>query len=82
MDMEGNHLHKWKRDVYSVWHDYKPPNGSRNHEVWRRVHLLENGDLLAIFEGIGIIKIDKNSKLLWASPNKAHHDLFVLEEDK
>ena len=80
MDMEGNQLHKWSYDVYSVWSDYKPPNGSHNHEMWRRVHLMNNGDLLAIFEGVGLIKIDKNSNLIWGYQCKAHHDLFVSKE--
>lgn len=80
MDMNGNILHKWKKAIFSVWPDYKAK--SREHEVWRRIHLFENGDLLAIFDGIGLIKIDRNSKLIWANPCRAHHDVFVSEDKK
>ena len=46
---------------------------------WRKVHLYPNGDLLAVFEGMGLIKIDRNSDLLWAVPNGSHHDLEIRE---
>jgi len=45
---------------------------------WRRVHLFDNGDLLAIYEGNGLIKIDKNSRLIWATKGSFHHDLDVV----
>jgi len=79
LDMKGNILHKWRKDIFSVWSDYKVV--SRNHEVWRRIHLFENGDLLAIFDGIGLIKIDSKSNLLWANPCNAHHDMFISKDD-
>jgi hypothetical protein len=44
-------------------------------DFWRRAYLLENGDVLAIFEGFGLIKVDKDSNLLWTAANQAHHDL-------
>jgi len=34
--------------------------------------------VLAIFDGLGIIKIDADSRLIWASPLPAHHDLEVM----
>jgi hypothetical protein len=80
MDMEGNIMHKWRKDIFSVWSDYKVI--SKNHEAWRRIHLFENGDLLAIFEGIGLIKIDNKSNLIWANPCGAHHDLFVSKDNR
>ena len=77
MDMQGNELHRWRfeyRDVFpdSVWVDHP------NTEWWRRVYLYPNGDVLAIFEGFALVKIDKDSKLIWASPVSAHHDMDVL----
>jgi hypothetical protein len=76
MDMEGRELHRWKfefRDAFpdSIWADHA------NTEWWRRAYLYPNGDLLAIVEGFGLLKIDKHSQLLWASPVHAHHDLDV-----
>jgi len=77
MDMQGNELHRWRfeyRDAFpdSIWVDHP------NSEWWRRVYLYPNGDVLAIFEGFALVKIDKDSNLIWASPVSAHHDLDVL----
>jgi len=80
MSMEGEVLHKWRMDFWKVWPDHPLAKGNLESEFWRRVYLFENGDLLAIFEGLGLIKIDKNSNLLWAYPGRCHHDLFLLDD--
>ncbi len=79
MDMDGKVAHRWQYPLQRLWPDYK-----RTREVWpesmnywRRVHLLESGDLIAIYEGIGIVKVDKASNLIWSNQCRAHHDLFV-----
>jgi hypothetical protein len=81
MDMKGNQLHSWQYDIAKVWKkEYDPL--IPEHQFWRRVHLLENGDLLAIFEGYGLIKLDKDSNLTWSYPGKAHHDLYIMPDGK
>jgi len=75
MDMEGRPLHTWRlpyQDAFGAAKSARP-----NAQWWRRIHLYPNGDLLAIFEGLGIVKIDKDSELLWSNPLQAHHDLEV-----
>jgi hypothetical protein len=77
MDMEGNELHRWRfeyREAFpdSIWVDHP------NTEWWRRVYLYPNGDVLAIFEGFALVKVDRESNLIWASLVAAHHDLDVL----
>lgn len=77
MDMDGQILHRWSlafEDAFPGAPFRLPPNANN----WRRVYMYPNGDLLAIFEGIGLIKIDRDSKLLWAQPVQAHHDLHVM----
>ncbi|HNT86460.1 MAG TPA: arylsulfotransferase family protein, partial [Candidatus Hydrogenedentes bacterium] len=34
----------------------------------------------AIFEGLGVIKVDRDSRLIWANPCRAHHDLEVMPD--
>jgi hypothetical protein len=81
MDMKGNQLHSWQYDITKVWEkEYDPL--IPEHQFWRRVHLLENGDLLAIFEGYGLIKLDKDSNLVWSYARKAHHDLYIMPDGK
>ena len=79
MDMDGTERWRWHLSFDAVWPDWKGPKTEHN-QFWRRVHLLEDGSLLAIFEGIGLVKLDRDSNLLWARPNAAHHDLEVLDD--
>ena len=79
MDMKGNELHKWS---YDFWPDIKPSKKSEAQQYWRRVHLFENGDLLAIFEGINLLKLDRDSNLLWVFHGKPHHDIFIDQYGK
>jgi hypothetical protein len=78
-DMTGAPLHRWMRAYADVWPELPHAANAANEDFWRRAVLLENGDVLAIFSGLGIIKIDKDSNVLWARHNGAHHDLQVVE---
>ncbi len=80
LDMDGRLLHRWRRAFYEVWPRSERKTGLRKRRYWRRAHLFPNGDLLAIFDGLGLIKLDRDSKLLWAYDGGAHHDLFVLND--
>jgi hypothetical protein len=80
LDMDGQLLHRWRRAFHEVWPRSKRKTGLGKHSYWRRAHLLPNGDLLAIFDGLGLIKLDRDSNLLWAYDGEAHHDLFVLKD--
>lgn len=77
LDMEGHILHKWERAVNTVWSEVSPGGLRSPVSYWRKAHLLENGDVLLIFDGRGIVKIDKDSNLIWASYCRAHHDLDI-----
>ena len=79
MDMDGRSLHTWKYDFRTAFPGYPVPGGSNAPDYWRRVHLYPNGDLLAIYEGLGMIKLDRDSNLLWSLDQQCHHDLFVKE---
>jgi Arylsulfotransferase (ASST) len=77
MDMDGHVLHTWSYSIDRVW----PEVPHTVHSTfWRRVHLFPNGDLLAIFEGIGLLRIDLNSRLLWAFKGGCHHEAFVTDD--
>lgn len=80
VDMEGKPLHRWRRDLADVWPElYTGPGSERIREVeyWRRAELLPDGDLLAIFEGLGLVRLDRDSRVRWAYRGGAHHDLFT-----
>lgn len=82
MDMSGAKLHAWTCGVFRAWPDFDPTSyyGSNEealHTYWRRAHVLPNGDLFAMFEGIGLLKLDRDSNVIWRLQNGAHHDLYV-----
>ncbi|MFH1501577.1 MAG: arylsulfotransferase family protein [Candidatus Eisenbacteria bacterium] len=79
-DMDGRVLHRWARSFEDVWPGRVLPRGEESQHFWRRAHLYPNGDVLAIFEGLGLIKLDSESKLLWVYDGFCHHDLDVLED--
>ncbi len=82
-DMRGRVLHRWHYDLRRLWPDLYAGEGAetiRKLEYWRRAHLLPDGSLLAIFEGLGLIKLDAASRLQWFYRAGAHHDLALTAE--
>jgi hypothetical protein len=65
IDMEGSTVHSW----------------SGKFGPWQHVELLPGGELLIIVADEMLVKIDRNSKLLWKYQVRAHHDLWVGPDD-
>ena len=86
MDMQGVVLHSWELDFREVFPEHSSTQlveeeGLQDRrERWRYAHLFANGDVIALYEGFGLIKIDKDSEVVWAEVNKAHHDLHVTPD--
>ncbi|HTU89465.1 MAG TPA: arylsulfotransferase family protein [Gemmataceae bacterium] len=89
IDMRGNVVHHWQMPFSRVWphpsHVKDPLDDDQIH--WFGCYLYGNGDLLAIYHadgdtpyGYGLVKLDKDSKLLWAYPGRVHHDIDVDED--
>lgn len=78
MDRDGRVLHRWRYPLRRLWPDLATDPDTAKLEYWRRVRLFPNGDLLAIYEGFGIVKLDARSQVLWAHRGGIHHDLDVL----
>jgi hypothetical protein len=83
IDMKGAVLHEWRLSFREAFPSATIPSDRKEESTfWRRVHLCPNGDLIAIFQGLGIIRIDKNSKLLWAVGGDFHHAVDVDAEGR
>ena len=78
MTMDGRVLHRSRYEFWKIWPDFPIERDHAMTDFWRRTHLYPNGDILAIHEGLGVLRIDKDSKLIWAIPNRAHHDFEIL----
>jgi hypothetical protein len=81
IDMRGTVVHRWELPFSHAWPD--PPHVEDplpdNQIHWFRCHLYPNGDLLAIYHadgdtpyGYGLVKVDKDSKRIWAYPRRVH----------
>lgn len=76
MDMHGEVHHTWRRS----WRDVPgaPPLDHPGQDTFRRVELLPDGDLLAVYGGRGLVRLDARSQVLWSYHERAHHDIELL----
>jgi Arylsulfotransferase (ASST) len=82
MDRDGKVLHRWRMPLRRLWPDLAKDPEMAKLEYWRRAWLFPNGDLLGIYEGLGIVKLDARSKVLWSRRGGFHHDLQVMEDGR
>lgn len=89
IDMRGAVVHRWELPFRQAWPRSPHIEGplADDHIHWFRCHLYPNGDLLAVYHadgdtpyGYGLVKLNKESKLLWAYANNVHHDIDVGED--
>jgi hypothetical protein len=83
--MDGRILHRWTYEFHKAFPDYSDTEGRLKvnaffKDFWRRCHVYPNGDLLAIYDGFGMIRLDRESRLVWAVKPGCHHDVFVDED--
>jgi hypothetical protein len=74
IDMSGEVLHRWRLPFDEAFREV--PEGS-NPTYWRRVHLLPDGSLLAIFQAGGMVKVDAGSRLVWSLDEGFYNDIEV-----
>jgi arylsulfotransferase ASST len=91
ISMTGQVVHEWQLPFSDVWDKsaavVKPQPDSLIY--WRKAYMYPNGDLLAIYEaagdtpwGYGLVKVDKDSRVLWKYMEHVHHDLDVGSDGK
>ncbi len=80
MTMEGEVLHEWQLPFEAVWPDYPDAALAPGRGYWRHAHLYPNGEVLVIYEGLGIAKLGVNSEIRWAKRLRVHHDLHVMPD--
>ncbi len=75
IDMSGTVVHRWTHPYEEL--PGAPPLDQAYQGAWRRLRLFEDGSLIAIHAGLAIVKVDKDSKLLWYRLLPVHHDFDV-----
>jgi len=86
ISMDGEVLHEWRRPFSTVWHEgavVKQPQPD-SHVYFRKAMVYPNGDLLVVYEGVGdtpygygVVKLDRDSEVLWSYLGHAHHDIDI-----
>ena len=78
LDMHGSLRHRWSFDAHRLWPNLTVREELSEHDgYWRRALLLPGGDLVVIWEYVGMARLDRNSHVRWALRNGANHDLAV-----
>ena len=74
VDNDGKRLWRWSLSKEFSPAELRPgiPSGY--------THVFPNGDVLAFVDGLGVVKLDKDSKLLWKHTALSHHDAFVADD--
>lgn len=89
VDMKGDVVHEWNVPFEKAFPDpqhVSDPLGERITYL-RRGHVFPNGDLLAIYEGygdtpwgLGMVKVNADSEVVWTYAERTHHDLEVAAD--
>ena len=83
MDMDGNIVHEWRFPFLDAWPNRQEEDSTlRGARFWFHAHLFENGDIIGIFNGLGLVKLDKDSNLIWKYTGGSHHDLHVADDGR
>jgi hypothetical protein len=92
LNMRGEVVHEWHVPFSQLWP--APPHLKGRIDdaavYFNDGHIYPNGDLLAVVEGpinmhnpsngYGLVKLDKDSRVLWKYAEKCHHDVDVGED--
>lgn len=89
--MDGKIVHQWDRTFSSIWDS----SAKARHPVpdrqtyFRKAHVYPNGDLLAIYIGVGdtpwgygMVKLDPDSKVIWKNLDRFHHDFAIANDGR
>jgi hypothetical protein len=89
INMKGEVVHKWAKPFSKVQANSPQVSApiSDSKVSFFAGHLFPNGDLLVVFHGMQqfhqgycLVKLDKDSNILWHYPGMVHHDVNVGED--
>ena len=89
IDRAGKKIYDWQFPFYQAFPEPKQILDAVPEEqiYWRNVFVAPDGTLTAIYEGLnqtpyggGLVQVDRDSHLKWATPINANHDLTFLPD--
>lgn len=91
IDMDGRVAHEWRRPFSEVWDETAAIKHPRSDDLiyMDMARVLPNGDLLAIYTaagdtpwGYGLVKLDRESRVIWRFLDHTHHDFDVAPDGR
>lgn len=89
--LDGEVLHEWKRPFSRIWNEQAAVRDPQpdTHVYMRKARLLENGDIIAVYEGAGdtpygygVVRLDRDSNVVWSYLQSAHHDFDIAPDGR
>jgi hypothetical protein len=78
MDMDGTPRKTWTADASKIFPGLVLSGDDVGRDQYFHcARLMEDGGIVAIFDQIGLVRLDAASRLVWAYRRKVHHDIFV-----
>lgn len=82
MDMDGSTLHEWTCGPAAAFPGTDVPDEPGFTDRWTNVRLLPNGDVLGIIGGVGLVRLDRTSRIVWTHKGGEHDDLEVAGDGR
>ena len=84
LDMDGQVLQRWDVDWFTVWPDatHLPPHVVPRRRMETHVHgavVMSNGDLVFNYEHLGLVRLNRESEVVWRLPYQTHHSVTMDE---
>ena len=85
IDLEGNAVHKWNIDWFEIWSNptHLPEKIVPKAKPGTNIHgavVMENGDLVFNFESKGLVRLDRDSEVVWRLPYLTHHSVHLHDD--
>ncbi len=80
IDMDGKTIHSWNVDWFRIWPDaeHLPTMIIPKSKPGTHVHgavVMEDGGLVFNFEHLGLVRLNRESKVVWRLPYRTHHSI-------
>ena len=80
INMDGQSIHEWHIDWFSIWPDaeHLPKDARPRTKPGTHIHgavVMEEGDLILNFEHLGLVRLGRDSKVVWRLPYQTHHSI-------
>lgn len=81
IDMDGKTIHSWNVDWFRIWPDadHLPTMLIPKSKPGTHVHgavVMEDGGLVFNFEHLGLVRLNRESEVVWRLPYRTHHSVY------